>query len=129
MEFAAVMGGFKAFAGIFGAFKQDDLTQQGIQFKYEDNLEKIRRRKFTQQQTLGRTKAFSENAGVLHSGGSTAQGVIDTMTAEFKKEIDWMHKFATTQRILGKKQARFDFEANIIGSAAGGLQTFQGMTG
>ncbi len=129
MEFAAVMGGFKAFAGIFGAFSQDDLTQQGIQFKYEDNLEKIRRRKFTQQQTLGKTKAFSENAGVLHSGGSTAQGVINTMSSEFQKEINWMHKFATTQALLGKKQATLDLQAGILGSAAGGVQTIQGMTG
>jgi hypothetical protein len=128
MEFAAVMGGFKAFTGIFGAFKQDEADQEAIQLRYEDNLEKMRRRKFTMKQTIGKTKAFSENAGVLHTGGSTAQGVINTMAAEFQKEINWMHKFATTQQRLGKKQAKIDFQANIIGAAAGGAQTFQGMT-
>lgn len=129
MEFAALMGGLKAFTGIFGAFQQDELTQEGIQLQYEDNLEKMRRRKFTMKQTLGKTKAFSENAGVLHSGGSTAQGVINTMAGEFHKELAWMHKFATTQALLGKKQARLDLQAGIIGSAAGGAQTFQGMSG
>lgn len=129
MEFAAIMGGFKTAAGIFGAFSQRGLDEEQTQLEYEDNLEKIRRRKFTQEQTLGQTKAFSEVAGVLHTGGSTAQGVIDTMSSEFRKELAWMQKYAITAKRLGIKRAKSDFSANIFGSIAGGVQTYAGMKG
>lgn len=124
MEYAAIALGFmKGFGGIWGANKQKDVDKAQVELAYKDNLEKIRRREFTQEQTKGAAKAFSEASGVLHSGGSTAQGVLDTMAGEFKKEIDWMTKFATEARRIGHKTASVRHQANVLGAITGGAQT------
>ncbi len=120
---AAAIGVGKAVAGIFGAKKQEKLEKERAQLGYEDNLEKIRRREFQQQTTQGAAQAFSQNAGVLHSGGSTAQGFLDTMSSEFKKELDWMKKYAKRAHDLGVKSAGVNFSTNVMNSITGGIQT------
>lgn len=115
----SLLGGFKTATGIFGAFDQRKLDRQQVEFQYEDNLEKIRRRDFTQKQTLGRAKAFTQASGVRHTGGSTAQGVIDAMSDEFKKELDYMKKYAVTARRLGVKSAKADFTRNLLDAGTG----------
>lgn len=117
---AAIGFGIMQFGmGLWGSSAQADLEKDRIQLGYEDNLEKIRRRKFAQESTKGKAKAFSEAAGVLHTGGSSAQGYLDTMAQEFGKELDWMQKFADEARKLGIEAA--DVEKRI-----GGMQAFAG---
>lgn len=124
MEWIAIALGLgQAIGGIWGAGKQKDVDKQQSELAYLDNLEKIRRRKFQQEQTQGTAKAFSEVAGVLHTGGSTAQGVLDTMASEFKKELDWMQKFANEARRLGIKTADVRAQTNIFRAITSGLQT------
>ena len=120
---AAAIGITSALGGIFGAKRQKDVDKESAELAYKDNLEKIRRRKFEQRQTQGAAKAYSEAAGVLHTGGSTAQGVLDTMAREFTSEIDWMEKFATEARRLGHKGASVAHQTNIARSISGGIQT------
>ena len=121
--FAAAIGRTSAVFGIFGAKQQKDVDKQQTELAYNDNLEKIRRREFEQRQTLGTAKAVSQAAGVLHTGGSTAQGVINTMAREFKTELDWMTKFAATARKLGHKRASVAHQTNVMRSISGGIQT------
>ncbi|MCK4897658.1 MAG: hypothetical protein KAS38_02685 [Anaerolineales bacterium] len=124
MEYAAIALGFaQAWGGIWGAGKQKDVDKAQVELAYKDNLEKIRRREFEQEQTKGAAKAFSETAGVLHSGGSTAQGVLDTMAREFKTELDWMVKFGTEARRIGHKAASVRAKTSIFSSLTGGAQT------
>jgi hypothetical protein len=126
--FQAALGVAGGVGQLFGAGKQETIDKERVRLQYADSLEKIRRREFTQEQILGRTKAFSQASGVLHTGGSSAQGVIDTMSREFRLEIDWMKKFAEKSRELGLKSARADSKANMLkglGSIGQGL--FQGM--
>lgn len=120
---AAAIGIGSALFGISGAGQQKDVDKDQVELAYQDNLEKIRRRKFTQEQTKGAAKAFSEASGVLHTGGSTAQGVLDTMAREFTSEIDWMAKFAAEARRLGMKTASVRHRTNVMGSITGGIQT------
>lgn len=120
---AAAIGIADAAFGIFGSKDQKKLDQQRVQLGYEDNLEKIRRREFDQNTIQGAAKAFSENSGVLHTEGSTAQGFLDTMASEFEKEISWMQKYADEARRLGMEGASVDYHANILNSVTGGLKT------
>jgi hypothetical protein len=124
MEYVAIaLGLAQAIGGIWGASKQKRVDKQKAELAYLDNLEKIRRREFEQEQTQGAAKALSETAGVLHTGGSTAQGVLDTMAREFKKELDWMEKFAKEARRLGIKVADVQAQTNVVRSVTGGIQT------
>jgi len=124
MEFVAIaLGLAQAIGGIWGAGKQKKADKQSAELAYLDNLEKIRRREFEQEQTKGAAKALSETAGVLHAGGSTAQGVLDTMAREFKKELDWMEKFAKEARRIGIKVADVQAQTSTYKSVTGGIQT------
>lgn len=120
---AAAIGIGRALGGIFGANQQKDVDDQQIELAFQDNLEKIRRRKFQQQQTQGAAKAFSEASGVLHTGGSTAQGVLDTMSGQFQMELDWMKKFASESRRIGHKTAKVRAQTARIGGISAGIQT------
>jgi len=119
MDPVTLLAGFKGITGIFGAGDQRKLERQRVEFGYQDALEKIRRRKFTQEQTLGRAKAIGEASGVRHTGGSTAQGAIDSMALEFKKELDYMKLYATTARRLGVKGAKADYNRNVTDALGG----------
>lgn len=124
MEYVAVALGIgKALGGLFGAGKQKEVDKAQTELAYLDNLEKIRRREFQQETTKGAAKALSETAGVLHSGGSTAQGVLDTMAREFKTELDWMKKFGEEARRIGHEAARVRAKTGIIRSITGGVET------
>jgi len=120
---SAAIGIGKALFGIGGARNQEKADKQQVQLAYEDNLEKIRRREFAQEQTLGTAVAFGENSGVLRTGGSTAQATLDVMAGEFKKELDWMKQYAKRAKGLGVKSARVNRQANIMGAISGGAQT------
>lgn len=126
---AAAIGIGKAITGLLGAHKQRDIEKDRVQLGYEDNLEKIRRRAFQQQTVQGAAQAFSQNAGVLHSGGSTAQGFLDTMSSEFKKELDWMKKYAKTARSLGMKSANLAHRIGSLNAITGGAQTGMSLYG
>ncbi len=124
MEYvAAALGIAKAIGGLWGAGKQKEVDKAQVQLAYEDNLEKIRRRRFEQRQVEGAAKAFSETAGVLHTGGSTAQGVLDTMAREFKFEIDWMREFGERARETGLEAARVRAKTSMFRAITGGAQT------
>ncbi len=124
MEFVAGALGFtQAFLQIGEAGRQKTVDKAQTELSYLDNLEKIRRRKFEQEQTQGTALAFSEASGVRHTGGSTAQGFLDTMAGEFKKELDWMQKFADEARRLGHKRASVAHRTNVAGAITGGIQT------
>lgn len=125
--FQAAMGIAGGIGQLFGAGDQKTLDQERVKLGYQDNLEKIRRREFTQEQIKGRTKAMSEASGVLHSGGSSAQGAIDTMSREFGLELDWMKKFAEKSRDLGLKSASLQGKSNTLkGLGSIGTGLFQG---
>ena len=123
MEYAAIaMGVFSFAGGLFGASEQKQIEKERARLTYKDNLEKIRRRDFEMEATKGTAKAFSENAGVLHTPGSTPQGFMDTMSSEFKKELDWMKEYAVKARELGMDAASANFKANMFGALTGGVQ-------
>lgn len=124
MLFASVAAGlFSTGAGLFGASGQRGADKEQVDLAYKDNLEKIRRREFEQEQTFGQAQAFSQNAGVRHTGGSTAQGFLDTMSFEFKKELDWMKEFANKSRSSGMDRANINYSTNVMGAIKGGLST------
>jgi len=109
------MGALAAWAGImnFGignsmSDEQRRIDKERIDLQYKDNLEKIRRRAFTQEQTKGAAKALSETAGVRHTPSSTPQGYMNVMTSEFKKELTWMKHYAVTARRLGLQQSALE---------------------
>ena len=114
---AAAVGIFTFGAGLWGADKQHELEKERALLGYEDNLEKIRRRGYTQEQIKGQTKARSENAGVLHTAGSTPKGYVDAMASEFKKELDWMKEYAERAKRLGVESAN-------VNRKIGGLNAF-----
>ena len=120
---AIAVGVFTAGAGIWGASKQEQLDEDRVELSYKDNLEKIRRRAFTQEQVRGQAKARSENAGVRHTAGSTPRGYVDVMTSEFKKELDWMKKFAKEARRLGMEGAHLKATAAKMNAIKSGIDS------
>lgn len=120
---AAAVGVMTALTGISGAGSQFVQEYQQTQLEYSDNLEKIRRRKFQTQQTLGATKARSENAGVLHTAGSTPAGYLETMESEFTKELKWMRKYADEAKRLGIRGAELNESARVFSSIGQGIST------
>lgn len=124
---AVAVGVFTFGAGLWGADKQHEIQKQQVELSYKDNLEKIRRRKFTTEQIKGKTKARSENAGVLHRPGSTPQGYIDVMSSEFKKEITWMQKYAETAKRLGMESANVERKIGGLNAFSSGLNAGMSM--
>lgn len=125
MEWVAVAMGIASFAsGLFGSSKQKKIDKAAAELTWKSNMEEIRRREFEQGQIKGATKAFSENAGVLHSGGSTAQGYLNTMADEFRKEITWMREYANTARSLGLKEAQLRAQTGAFNALSSGVQTY-----
>lgn len=117
------MGYFQAAMAIGGglfkfdmAGKQKETDRKRVQLSYEDNLEKIRRREFTQEQVKGEAQAYSQAAGVRHTTGSSAQGYLDTMSLEFKRELDWMKDYARRAKQLGMDQASISHKTNVFGA-------------
>lgn len=123
---AAGLGILEGISGLFGASKKEKLEKQQTQLEFESNMEDIRRRKLEQEEVIGATKALSETAGVRHTGGSTAQGYLDVMTSEFKKEIEFATMFAKRSRALGMRGARYNRQSNMISSLAGGIRGVAG---
>lgn len=118
---AAAVGIGTALFGGSSAKKQKKVDRAQAQLQFEDNLEKIRRREYTQQQTLGATKAFGETAGVLHRENTTPTNYIKEMASEFKKELDWMKDYAEQARALGMKSASVTARTNTYNAIAGGI--------
>ncbi len=113
----------KTVAGIFGSNAQRKVDKRQTQLQYEDNLEKIRRREFDQAQTQGQANLTTEASGVRHTGGSTAQGFLDVMAGEFRKELDWMSQYAERSRALGMKRANVAHTTGIFNAISGGIGT------
>lgn len=127
--FALAFGIGKAFAGLWGSSKQKKVDKAQTELSYQSNLEDIRRREFQQEQTKGKAKAFSEDAGVLHTGGSTAQTFLDTMASEFDKEISFMRQYAEQAKSLGMKQASLNAQMGAFNALAGGVETYSILKG
>lgn len=124
MDFMSMgLGLFQMGSGIAGAGYQKDIDRDLVELAYKSDQEDIRRREFDQQGTQGIAKAFSENAGVLHSGGSTAQGFLNTMAEQFTREINFMKKFAEESRYLGRKQASLKHRSGVMGALTSGMKT------
>jgi hypothetical protein len=124
MNFMAMgLGLFQMGSGIAGAGYQKDLDRDQVELEYQSDLEDIRRREFDQQSVQGTAKAFSENAGVLHSGGSSAQGFLNTMAEQFTREINFMKNFAREARSLGYKQASLKHRTGVMGALTSGMKT------
>jgi len=122
MEFMSkALGMFQMGTGIVGAGYQKDIDDDRVELEYKSNLEDIRRKKFEHQTIQGTAKAFSENSGVLHSGGSTAQGFLDTMADQFAREIDFMRNFAMESRKLGHDASGLRRNASVLGSISRGI--------
>jgi len=119
--FAAAAGIFSAGTGLWGAGKQAAMDEKRAELGYQDNLEKIRRREFSQEAALGQGKARSENAGVRHTPGSTPQGYMDVMAAEFKKELSWMQTYAERSKSLGLESAQVNQKVNNLNAISGGI--------
>lgn len=120
---AAAVGVASALFGSSSAKKQKVADRKQAYLAFEDNLEKIRRREYTQQQTLGATKALGETAGVLHRENTTPSNYIKEMSSEFKKEIDWMKEYAHRARDLGLTAASVRSQTNTFNAITGGIQT------
>ncbi len=124
MNFMAMgLGLFQMGTGIAGAGYQKGLDKDQVELEYQSDLEDIRRREFDQQSIQGTAKAFSENAGVLHSGGSSAQGFLSTMAEQFTREINFMKQFAQEARYLGRKQASLKHRAGVMSALTSGFKT------
>ncbi len=126
---AAAVGIFTFGAGLWGADAQSQVEKDQVELSYQDNLEKIRRRGFTMEQTKGQAKARSENSGVLHTPGSTAQGFVDVMSSEFKKELDWMNKYAKEAKRLGMDSANLNRKIGGLNAFSSGLSAAGSMMG
>jgi len=126
---AGALGIFSAITGILGAGEQYDIDIGAINLKHDAGQEEIRRRKYTQRQSLGMTTVLTEASGVTHGAGSTTQQNIDVMTSEFKKEIDWMRTFTEETRRLGIEQARRNRIAGFFGGLSSGINTAVGIAG
>ena len=118
------LGLFTTGVGISSAGLQSKHDKDMVSLEYKSDLEDIRRREFEQEQIKGVAKAFSENAGVKHTSGSTAQGYLDTMNYQFKKELDFMKAYAEEARQLGNEAAGLRKFSNILNSISGGLSMF-----
>lgn len=114
--FEAALGIVGGIGKLWGASAQKNLEKDRVGLQYEDNLEKIRRREFTQEQTKGTAQARSQASGVRHTGGSTAQGYLDTMSREFKYELDRMKRFASMGKSLGLRSANYNYQARQFGA-------------
>jgi len=66
---------------------------------------------------------LTEASGVRHTGGSTAQGFLDVMAGEFRKELDWMSQYAERSRALGMKRANVAHTTGIFNAISGGIGT------
>jgi hypothetical protein len=121
MSAGLALGLFSTGMKLFGAGEQSKADKARIELEYKSDLEDIRRRQFEQQQIRGTGKAYTEAAGVLHSGGSSAQGYLDTMDYQFKKELDFMKSYAEEARRLGRKQSSIDKTSNILSAFSSGL--------
>jgi hypothetical protein len=121
MSAGLALGLFSAGVGFMGAKRQGDFDKEVVDLEYKSDMEDIRRKQFEQEQILGITKAFSQNAGVLHSGGSTAQGYVSTMESEFTKELKFMRSYAEEARRLGKESAEMRELTNILNSFSSGM--------
>lgn len=119
MQWAAAAVGI--FAGALSVGAQREVDRDRVDLQYADNLEKIRRREWTQENQKGLAKARSENSGVLHSGGSTAQGALDTMANEFGRELRWMKEYAKKSKQLGIRSASVKEGAGYINAVSSGL--------
>jgi hypothetical protein len=115
------LGMFSAGVGIMGAKRQGEFDERSVEMEYKSDMEDIRRRAFEQEEILGFTKAFSQNAGVRHTGGSTAQGYVSSMESEFTKELTFMRKYAEEARRLGMESAESRQLTNILNSISGGM--------
>jgi hypothetical protein len=111
-------------AGLFGSSKQKRVDKAAAELTFRSNKEEIRRREFEQEQIMGATKALSENAGVRHTLGSSAQGYIDTMAEQFGREIAYMKEYADTARKLGLKEAQLRAQTGAFNAIGSGLQTY-----
>jgi hypothetical protein len=130
MEWVALgMGILNLAGGLFGSSKQKKVDKAAAELTYRSNLEDIRRREFEQEQIKGTAKAFSENAGVLHSGGSSAQQFLDTMASEFSREINFMREYATQARRLGLKEASLRAQTGAFNAISGGISTYSMLKG
>ena len=116
-------------AGLFGSSKQKKIDRAAAELTFSSNKEDIRRREFEQEQIKGTAKAFSENAGVLHTYGSTGQEFLDTMAREFTKEITFMKEYADTARKLGLKEASLRAQTGAFNALSGGIQTYSMLKG
>lgn len=126
MSFNLAFGLFKTGVGLAGAGLQADHEKELTELSYESDQEDIRRREFEQDTIKGAAKAMSENAGVLHTSGSTAQGYLDTMEYQFGKELQFMKDYAERARQLGHDATGLRKMSNIFDSLAGGASTMFG---
>lgn len=127
MSAGLAMGLFTAGMSIWGAGKQAAHEKDIADLEYKSDLEDIRRRDFEQQQIKGQAKAFSEASGVLHSGGSTAQGYLNTMESQFKRELEFMKKYAEESRRLGYEGASLRKTANVFDALGAGFSVYGSM--
>ena len=121
MSAALALGLFTTGVKLFGVDQQSDYEKDVADLEYKSNLEDIRRRQFEQYQIRGTAKAFSEASGVKHSGGSSAQGYLDTMDYQFKKEIEFMKSYAEEARRLGYEGASLRKQAGILNALSSGM--------
>ena len=120
------LGLFSTGMKLFGVGAQSKHDKERVELEYQSDLEDIRRREFEQTQIRGTAKAYSEASGVLHSGGSSAQGYLDTMDYQFKKEIDFMKTYAEEARRLGREGASLRKTAGILNAFSSGIGMFGG---
>lgn len=121
--FAAVLGLAKTGFGIFGARSQRRADRAATQLTFESNIEDTRRRESEINAVLGAASAVSQTAGVRHSAGSTAQGVLDTMTDAYRNEIQWMREYAFRAKQIGMKQATLNYRSSVLNSIGSGMNT------
>lgn len=126
MSAMLALGLFSTGIKLFGAGEQSRHDKAMVELQYKSDLEDIRRREFEQQQIRGTGKAYSEAAGVLHSGGSSAQGYLNTMDYQFKKEIDFMKSYAEEARKLGRDAAALRKTSNVLDAFSMGLSIWGG---
>jgi hypothetical protein len=111
------------FTGFSAARKQGKLEREVAVFQFEDALETIRRRRYTQVQVKGATKALTEATGVRHTQGSTAQGYLDEMSSEMKKELTYMQDYAITAKRFALRGARMKTSAAMLDAFFSGVET------
>lgn len=86
--------------------------QEAARQKRAETTEAVRRLRLDQSRTLGQAQAVGAASGVEFSSAST-QTYLASMSAEFKREADWMTRAGSAQASAASNAAGFNLATDL----------------